>query len=192
MSAELRSQLDPRQAEGASASPLSAQDLLAGGQLVHTVAVPGGVLRPRPGRGDEDAEAEADAPGLVRLRPLSVGTLALVSRAARDDASLVPLLLIKESLVEPAVSLDQVRQMHIGLVDFLVGQINLISGLSPDGGSYDEAARSPLGQSHLLLAKHFGWTPEQVAQLTPAQVMVYLAGVERLLAFDTEREHRQE
>lgn len=190
MSADLRSQLDPRRREdAAAASPLSAQDLLAGGQLVHTVAVPSGVLRPRPQHGDD---AETGATGFVRLRPLSVGTLTLISRAARDDASLVPLLLIKESLVEPTVSLEQARQMHIGLVDFLVGQINLISGLSPDGGSYEEAAHSPLGQSHLLLAKLFGWTPEQVAQLTPAQVMVYLAGIERLLAFDAEREHRQE
>ena len=190
MSADLRSQLDPRRGEDAAASPLSAQDLLAGGQLVHTVTVPAGVLHPRPRGADDDAEA--DATGIVRLRPLSVGTLTLISRAARDDASLVPLLLIKESLVEPAVSLEQVRQMHIGLVDFLVGQINLISGLSSDGGSYEEVVSSPLGQSHLLLAKHFGWTPEQVAQLTPAQVMVYLAGIERLLAFDAEREHRQE
>ena len=34
---------------------------------------------------------------------------------------------------------------------------------------------------HILLAKHFGWTPEQVSQLTPGQVAVYLAGIDQLL-----------
>jgi hypothetical protein len=190
MSADLRSQLDPQRHDAAAASPLTAQDLLAGGHLVHTVAVPEAVLRPRAQPPDEGETAVAA--GVVRLRPLSVGTLSLISRAARDDAGLVPLLMIKESLVEPALTLEQVRQMHVGLVDFLVGRINLVSGLGPDGGSYEEVARSALGRTHLLLAKHFGWTPEQVAQLTPAQVMVYLAGVEKLLDFEGERERARE
>ena len=162
---------------------LSAQDLLAGGDLVHEVAVPEAVLRPR-----ADAETDGSVAGFVRLRPLSVGTLALISRAAREDARLVPLLMIKESVVEPAVSLEQARQMHVGLVQFLVEQINVISGLGPDGSSYEGALQSPVGRTHLLLAKHFGWTPEQVAQLTPAQVMVYLAGIEKLMAFDEAKE----
>jgi hypothetical protein len=37
-----------------------------------------------------------------------------------------------------------------------------------------------------------GWTPEQVAQLTPTQVMVYLTGIERLLAFEEERTRSRE
>jgi len=190
MSADPRSQLDPLRETATSAHALSAQDLLAGGHLVHSVAIPEAVLRPRASNDGDEGESSGAA-GVVRLRPLSVGTLTLISRAARDDAGLVPLLMIKESLVEPVVSLEQVRQMHIGLVDFLVGQINLISGLGPDGEAYEEAIHSPLGQTHLLLAKHFGWTPEQVAQLTPAQVMVYLAGIESLLKFDAERGHSQ-
>jgi hypothetical protein len=77
-------------------------------------------------------------------------------------------------------------------VQFLIEHINLISGLGPDGDSYDGVLQSPVGRAHLLLAKHFGWTPEQVAQLTPAQVMVYLAGIEKLLAFDEERGRERE
>lgn len=155
---------------------MSVQDLLAGAAVTHDVAIPACVLRPG---------AETDAiGGSVRLRPLSVGVLALVSRAARDDASLVPLLMIKEAMVEPAVTLDHVRQMHIGLVHFLIGRINEISGLGGNGQALDEAADSPIGRTHILLARHFGWTPEQVAQLTPGQVAVYLAGVEKLLALE--------
>jgi hypothetical protein len=44
-----------------------------------------------------------------------------------------------------------------------------------------------IGETHLQLARHFGWTPAQVAELTPGQVAVYLAGIERLLALDAER-----
>jgi acetamidase/formamidase len=156
-------------------STLSAQDLLAGSQLVHTVAVPGALLRPG------DAQA---SDGEVRLRPLNVGAMALISRAARDDPALVPLLMLRESLVEPALTLDQVRQLHVGLVHFLVGEVNRASGLSTEGEAFDAAMRSPAARAHLLLARHFGWTPEQVAQLTPGQVMVYLSGIERLLAFE--------
>jgi hypothetical protein len=156
---------------------LTAQDLLAGGSLTHAVEIPECILRP----GGEPAADRVG--GVVRLRPLTVGVLALISRAARDDASLVPLLMIKEALVEPALGLDQIRQMHIGLVHFMIQQINRISGLGPDGESLDEAADSPLGETHLLLAKHFGWTPEQVSQLTPAQVAVYLKGIEKLMAW---------
>ena len=157
---------------------LSAQDLLAGSSLIHEVAIPQEVLAPG------DPGSDGGAPRTVRLRPLTLAMLALISRAAREDSSLVPVLMIKEALVEPALSLDRIRQMHVGLVQFLVSQINRISGLALNGEALDEAAGSTLSQTHLLLAKHFGWTPDQVSQLTPAQVAVYLAGIERLLALE--------
>ena len=156
---------------------LSSQDLLAGSALVHEVEVPDEVLRP-------GAPASGQARRCVRLRPLRIGTLALISRATREDPSLVPLLMIKDALVEPALQLDQIRQMHVGLVHFLVARINLISGLETSDADTAGAAASPIGQTHLLLARHFGWTPQQVAELTPGQVAVYLAGIERLLALD--------
>jgi len=156
---------------------LTAQELLAGSLLVHDVAVPAAVLRPG---------GEADA-GKVRLRPLKVATLALISKASREDPSLVPLLMIKESLVEPALALEQIRQMHAGLLHFLVVAINRISGLDADGNAARGAATSVIGETHLQLARHFGWTPAQVAELTPGQVAVYLAGIERLLALEAER-----
>jgi hypothetical protein len=167
-------------AERPAAGTLSAQDLLAGGAVTHDVSIPEAVVRPGAGA--------SGAAGRVRLRPLSVGTLALISRASRDDASLIPLLMIKEAMVEPALGLDQIRHMHVGLVHYLVERINLISGLTAEGGVVDEAVASPLGRAHLLLAKHFGWSPEQVAQLTPAQVSVYLAGIDRLLEWSAARE----
>lgn len=157
---------------------LSAEDLLAGSTLVHEVDVPAGTLAP-------DPDGDSGAPrGAVRLRPLSVGALATVSRAAREDPGLIPVLMIKEALVEPALEVADIRHLHAGLVQFLLDRINAISGLDSDGQGAEEALGSPLGETHLLLAKHFGWTPEQVGQLTPGQVAVYLAGVQRLLDLD--------
>jgi hypothetical protein len=159
---------------------LTAQELLAGSLLVHDVAVPAAVLRP-------GAQAGQGAGGKVRLRPLKVATLALIAKAAQDDPSLVPLLMIKESLVEPVLPLEQIRQMHAGLVHFLVVAINRISGLESSESAARTASDSAIGEAHLLLARHFGWTPAQVAELTPGQVAVYLAGIERLLALDAQR-----
>lgn len=157
---------------------LKAEDLLAGSKAFYDVEVPPAVLSP-------DTSLEQVNSGCVRLRPLSVATLTLISRAARDNPELVPLLMVKEALVEPVLSLDQVRQLHLGLVYFLVAQVNRISGLSADGQVLTEALESPLGRTHLLLARHFGWTPDQVGQLTPGQVAVYLAGVEKLMQMDS-------
>ena len=75
---------------------LEARDLLAGSAIIHDVRVPREILRP----GAEPLEEVGD--GIVRMRPLNVAVLTLVSRAAREDPSLIPPLMIKESLVEPA------------------------------------------------------------------------------------------
>jgi hypothetical protein len=153
---------------------LSAGDLLAGSRTAHEVVIPGELLAP----GGESAD------GTVKLRPLSLAALTTISLAARQDASLIPVLMLKESLLEPELGVDDIRRLHVGLVQFLLDRINELSGLGPDDGSADEAARSALGSTHLLLARHFGWTPEQVSQLTPGQVAVYLAGVRHLMEYN--------
>ncbi len=166
--------------EAGSAQLLSAQELLAGSLLTYDVEVPASILQP-------GAESGAARRGQVRLRPLKVATLALISRAAREDSSLAPLLMVKESLVEPQLPLEQIRQMHAGLVNFLVAAVNRISGLEREPSAAQNAAASAIGESHVLLAWHFGWTPAQVAELTPGQLAVYLAGIERLQAAGTPR-----
>ena len=166
---------------------LSAADLLAGSKAVQEVTIPAAVLQPA-SLNSEEAGGDACGPmgqgGCVRMRPLSIAVLTLISRAAREDPGLIPLLMIKEAVVEPQLTLEQIRQMHVGLVYYLVEQVNRLSGLAADGATLDEATDSPLGRTHLLLAKHFGWTPEQVGQLTPGQVAVYLAGIEKLLQLE--------
>ena len=168
----------------ASNGLLSPQELLAGSLLVHEVVVPSAVLNPGQavanigtGTGTGTDTDAGTTERRVRLRPLKVATLALIAKAARDDAALVPLLIVKECLVEPALGFEQVRQLHAGLVQFLVAAIHRVSGLEVDGAAVQAAAASAIGEAHLLLARHYGWTPAQVAELTPGQMAVYLAGI---------------
>lgn len=102
---------------------LTADELLAGAALVFDVTVPAHLLRPGTSSG------ESPQPLMVQLRPLTIGTFQLIMKASRQDAGLVPLLMIKESLVRPQLSLDQVRAMPLGMVNFFIAQIRHISGL---------------------------------------------------------------
>jgi hypothetical protein len=100
---------------------LSPEDLLAGATATFEVEVPAEVLRPA---GGLDASG-----GTVQLRPLSIGAFQLILKAAKSDPGLIPLLMVKEALVSPRLSLEQVRQLHLGLVSFLVEHVREVSGL---------------------------------------------------------------
>ena len=104
---------------------LTPEELLAGAGLTYDVTIQDHVLRP-----GAASPAEQDGPErVVRIRPLTIGAFQLIMKAARSDASLIPLLMIKESLVEPAMSLEQIKRLSLGLITFLIGHIREISGL---------------------------------------------------------------
>ncbi len=107
---------------------LTPEDLLVGASITFDVVVPRSVLHPSGSNQVSTGELEQDM--VVQLRPLTIGTFQLIMKAARNDASLIPLLMIKESLLQPALSLEQVKQMHLGLVNFLIEHIREISGLT--------------------------------------------------------------
>ena len=111
---------------------ITADELLAGAALTFDVPMPCSILHPNANGSPAEAADDADSGERteVRLRPLTIGTFQLIMKAARDDPGLVPLLMIKESLVEPALSLDQVRRLHLGAVNFLIAHIRQISGLA--------------------------------------------------------------
>ncbi len=102
---------------------LTADDLLAGSDAIYDIAVPGNLVSPGPTGGQR-----ADL--IVKIRPINIGQFSLIMKAAKDDAALIPLLLVKESLVEPEMPLNQIKQLSVGLVGFLVEQIRTVSGLS--------------------------------------------------------------
>lgn len=105
---------------------LTPEELLSGAAMTFEIAIPPAVLHP----GSQSSETTLEASPIVQIRPLTIGTFQLIMKAAKNDVGLIPLLMIKESLVQPALSLEQIKRLHLGLVNFLIGQIRQISGLT--------------------------------------------------------------
>ena len=144
---------------------LTAEELLAGGALAHEVLVASELLG---GNGHGLADPR------VTLRPLTVRDLQRINKAARDDESLSAALMIQHALVEPALKIDQVTELPAGLARFLLERINAISGISTARTELQEAVQAPLARACFILAKEFGWTPEEVSGLTIGQILLYL------------------
>jgi hypothetical protein len=124
--------------------------------------------------GSSEAEPLGAGSGTVRLRPLTVRDLQRISRAAKESDSLVATLMIQQALVEPQMSVAQVAALHVGLVQFLLQNVNQISGIAVTTEELAEAADVPLVRAAFVLAREFGWTPQQVQELTLGQVLLHL------------------
>jgi hypothetical protein len=146
---------------------LSPEELLAGGSLTFEVEVPVDVLHPAESSGN-------GAPTTVRLRPLAVRDLQLISRAAKESDSLTATLMVQRALVEPEMSVAQASAMHVGLVQFLLRQVNEISGIATTSEQLSGSVEAPLVKAAFVLAQEFGWTPQQVNELTLGQVLLHL------------------
>jgi hypothetical protein len=143
---------------------LSVEALLAGGAATQVVDVPLELLQP-----GEDAAAAK-----VTVRPLTVRDLQLIAGAAREDDGLSASLMIQQALVEPALRAEQIAKMPAGLARFLVERINAISGIDTPQNALEELVQAPLAKACFVLAKEFGWTPEQVSGMTIGQILLYL------------------
>jgi hypothetical protein len=144
---------------------LTAEELLAGGAVTHEVEVPPEF---------QAAPAEGSMNGKVVLRPLNVRDLQRIGKAALEDDSLSASLMIQQSLVEPPLKPEQVSQLPAGLARFLVERINAISGITTPRDSLGELVQAPLAKACFVLAKQFGWTPEEVSGMTIGQILLYL------------------
>jgi hypothetical protein len=144
---------------------LTAEELLAGSALTHIISIPPDLLA---GNGYTATNTE------VVIRPLTVRDLQRISKAARDDDNLSASLMITQALVEPALKLEQVTQLPAGIARFLVEQINTISGINTPRSELQEMVQVPLARACFVLAKEFGWTPEQASGMTIGQILLYL------------------
>ena len=145
---------------------LSAEDLLGGSSLTFEIEIPPDVLQP--------SDGAAGGAGRVRLRPLTVRDLQLISRAAKDSDSLVATLMVQRALVEPEMTVAQVAAMHVGLVSFLLHHVNRLSGITATADELATATATPLAKAAFVLAREFGWTPQEVSQLTLGQILLHL------------------
>lgn len=144
---------------------LSAEELLAGGTITHQISIPEEVLKTN---GNAPVETQ------VVLRPLTVRDLQRINKAARNDDGLSAALMIQLALVKPALKFEQVSRLPAGLARFLVEQINTISGISTPKDALEELVQAPLARACFVLAKEFGWTPEEVSGMTIGQILLYL------------------
>lgn len=142
---------------------LTSDELLLGGATTHTVEIPADVLM-----------AEGDAPSHVVLRPLVLADVQRIHQAAQESRDLTSVLMVQQALVEPKVTIDEVNRMHAGLVEFLLHEVNRISGLSLAGDELEQVVHAPLTRACFVLAREFGWTPDECARLTVGQVLLYV------------------
>ena len=101
---------------------LSAEDLLAGTDTSFEIAIPDSVFQPN---GLQNGQMPS-----VKVKPLSIGVFQLIIKGAKEDAGLIPVLMIKEGMAEPKLTVQQIKALPVGLVEFLVEQIRNVSGLS--------------------------------------------------------------
>lgn len=145
---------------------LTAEELLAGGDLTYEVEIPPHILNPGGG--------EAGAVNTVRLRPLTIRDIQLISRAARENDELIGTLMVQRALVEPELSVAEVSVMHAGLVQFLLHEVNRISSITTTTQQVAAVVEDPLAKAAFILAREFGWTPQEISDLTLGQVLVHL------------------
>ncbi len=146
---------------------LSSEELVAGSALTFAVEVPPAILQPGNG-------ASAPVSGTVRIRPLTVGDLQTITRAAKESDTLVATLMVQRAVVEPELTVAEAASMHVGLVQFLLDRINEASGIVTTADQLTEAVDAPLSKATFLLAERFGWTPQEVGELTVGQVLLHL------------------
>lgn len=153
---------------------LTAEELLLGDKATHLVFIPPEVLDPAgPAKDAQDIEA-GDVPATVRIRPLVLADVQRIHKAGQESRRLTSALMVQQALIEPKVTIEQVDRMHAGLVEFLLGEVNRVSGLSLAGSELAETVQAPLARACFVLSRQFGWTPDECAALTVGQVLLYL------------------
>lgn len=152
---------------------LSATELLAGGAQQYSIVVPPALLANNASENLSEQTAVA-TDRQVLLRPLTLNDVQLISKAAKEQGTLSSMLMVQRALVEPGLSIDEVAKLPAGLVQFLLKEVNRVSGLSLSQNELENAIKAPLTKAVFVLAKEFGWTPSECAELTVGQVMLYL------------------
>jgi len=82
--------------------------------------------------------------------------------------------MVQQALTVPELTTEQVASLPAGLVRFLVQEVNRLSGLDVGEDELETAVRAPIARACFVLAREFGWTPQQCSDLTLGQVLLYL------------------
>ena len=140
----------------------------SGPRRPHVVEIPPELLEPAGGGGDA-------APSTVVLRPLVLADVQRIQRAARDERALTSVLMVQQALVEPKLTVEQVQPHARGPGRVPARARSTGSAACRSAAtSCDEAVQAPLARACFVLAREFGWTPDECAALTVGQVLLYL------------------
>jgi hypothetical protein len=148
---------------------VTTEDLLFSAEITHSITIPPHILHPA-----EMGRETVAEPATVELRPLRLIDLQRIQKAGQNQNYLTSVLMVKQALVAPPMTLDQVNHLHASLVQFLLQETNRISGLGMAGDELQQTVQAPLAKACFILAREFGWTPEQCAGLTMGQILLYL------------------
>lgn len=151
---------------------ITADELLAGGALRHEVTIPPEILHPNDSAKGEEKEKQEKQ--MAVLRPLTVRDIQLITKAAKENDVLSSLLIVQKGLLEPSLDQNQIASMHAGLVKFLADKIQEVSGMTASQDTLTEMVQAPLSRACFILAKEFGWTPQEVSEMTIGQILLYL------------------
>lgn len=147
---------------------LTSEELLAGSSLSYDLDVPADIINP--GQINTDNE-----PALkIKLKPLSMNAVQRILKAAKDDDGLMSALMVKEAVIEPILSYDATMKLNSGLIRFILNEVQRISGLKASEDELTDAVQQPMAKACFILAREFGWSPQQVAELTLGQVLMYV------------------
>lgn len=141
---------------------LTSDELLAGSNLQHDVLIPSELVK------------SSDGKASVTLQPLTVHDLQRIAKAAQDDENLSAALMIQRALVSPKMELEQIAKLPAGLASYLIDRVNEISGINASRNVLEEMVQAPLAKACFVLAKEFGWTPEDVSGMTIGQILMFL------------------
>ena len=144
---------------------LTADSLLAGANVRQEVEIP------------ERLVAGVDGDRRVTLRPLTVRDLRLIARASKENEDLTAALMVRQALVEPTLTLEQLGQLPAGLMQFLLREVNRLSGITANEDEIFAALEDPLVRASLMLSRELGWTPEEIGRLTLGETMLHVAAL---------------
>ncbi len=101
---------------------LTAEELLAGTAVTYDVVIPEAMLGNNPdGTGNTRT---------IKIKPLSMGVFQLIMKGAREEPELIPVLMVKEGIAEPKLTIAQIKSLPVGLVEFMVERIRELSGMT--------------------------------------------------------------
>jgi len=147
---------------------LTSEELLAGSSLSYDLDVPADIINPGQMATDNESALK------IKLKPLSMNAVQRILKAAKDDDGLMSALMVKEAVIEPVLSYDATMKLNSGLIRFILNEVQRISGLKASEDELTDAVQQPMAKACFILAKEFGWSPQQVAELTLGQVLMYV------------------